>query len=108
MISTVIRKRSNSSTGVTQESVRNVIRHADATTLNVSVVALDHALVGRVADNGNGIQTGTVTRVGEQLHGPDGHLGLRLLSDLTADVGARFSVDSKPGDGTTIEVEVPL
>lgn len=84
---------------VVQESVRNVFRHANATSLTVSVEQEPGCLAATIADNGTGFST-------DQVAG-SGHLGLRLLADLTVDAGAGFVVDSKPGAGTTICLQVP-
>ncbi len=83
---------------VFQESVRNVLRHADATSLAVNVDATGDGLVATVSDNGRGFSTIDTTSSG-------GHMGLRLLSDLTADAGAQFRVESKPGVGTEVRLE---
>jgi signal transduction histidine kinase len=37
-----------------------------------------------------------------------GHVGLRSLRDLVAHSGGDVRVDSAPGEGTTVHVEVPL
>jgi signal transduction histidine kinase len=84
---------------VTQEAVRNAVRHAGATMLEIEVEALFDALVVTISDDGCGFSTSAVV--------PDGHFGLRLLSDLTADAGAGLVVESTPGSGTSIRVEVP-
>jgi signal transduction histidine kinase len=84
---------------VAQEAVRNVLRHADASTLDIGVNASGSELVVSVRDDGKGF---TARRSASS-----GHFGLRLLADLTADAGARFSVDSTPGVGTAIRLEVP-
>jgi two-component system, NarL family, sensor kinase len=84
---------------VVQESVRNVFRHAEASTLAVAISSDDHGTNVRISDNGRGFVTG--------MHRPDGHLGLRLLTDLVDDAGARLVIDSSPGSGTTICLEVP-
>jgi signal transduction histidine kinase len=36
-----------------------------------------------------------------------GHRGLALLEDLAADAGGRLTVDSAPGRGTRLELDVP-
>ena len=82
---------------VVQEAVRNVFRHAAATSLEVHVEASPEATVAIVRDDGLGFSPGDPAA---------GHLGLRLLADLTADAGARFSVESEPGAGTTITLEI--
>lgn len=82
---------------VVQESVRNVFRHAHASHVEVEIDARDPTVSVSVIDDGVGFMTGEAR---------NGHLGLRLLSDLTADVGARFSVQSEPGAGTAVRLEV--
>ncbi len=84
---------------VVQEAVRNVLRHAEATSLAIHVDATADWMAVVVADDGRGFSAADASS--------SGHLGLRLLSDLTADAGARFQVDSKPGTGTEIRLEVP-
>lgn len=84
---------------VLQEAVRNVFRHANATTLTITVSDDPNHTFVTIEDNGSGFVTSQ--------NGADGHLGLRLLTDLTADAGAEFSVESSPGNGTTIRLDVP-
>ena len=84
---------------VAQEAVRNVLRHARAQSLNISVDASSDVVAVTVHDDGRGFSKADLSA--------NGHLGLRLLTDLTADAGARFTVDSTPGVGTTITLEVP-
>lgn len=86
---------------VLQESVRNVLRHSDATFLSVRVAATSDKIVAEVIDDGRGFSTSDATTTG-------GHFGLRLLHDLTADAGADFRVESNPGAGTNVRLEVPL
>jgi two-component system NarL family sensor kinase len=86
-----------------QEALRNVLAHARATAVNVRVADRDHRAVLEVADNGVGFDPDGLTgRVRE------GHFGIQGLRDLVASAGGRFSVDSTPGTGTTVRVEIPL
>ena len=82
---------------VIQESVRNVFRHANADHLTVHLETTPNHKTVVVADDGTGFSSPV---------SPNGHLGLRLLADLTSDAGANFSVDSEPGTGTTIRLEL--
>ena len=82
---------------VVQESIRNVYRHARASTLDIDIDARSPLTEVTVTDDGVGFVNGEPV---------DGHLGLRLMSDLTADAGASFSIESKPGAGTTIRLAV--
>lgn len=89
---------------VIQESVRNVFRHSQATRLSITLEdRLDEQsaawTIATIDDNGSGLSS---SQVG------DARLGLRLLSDLTRDAGARFAMDARPGEGTRIRVEVPV
>ena len=84
---------------VAQEAVRNIMRHADASSISIDVTGQPDHLAATVQDDGRGFSAADATA--------NGHLGLRLLTDLTADAGATFIIDSKPGDGTTIKLEVP-
>ncbi len=84
---------------VVQESVRNVLRHADASSLQIDILAAPDSIKVTVGDDGVGFSDEKVSR--------NGHLGLRLMADLTADAGADFRIDSTPGHGTTIRLEVP-
>lgn len=84
---------------VLQEAVRNVFRHANATTLSIAVLDHpDHTHV-TIEDNGTGFSASQ--------NSGNGHMGLRLLADLTADAGARFAIESVPGTGTTLRLDVP-
>ena len=38
---------------------------------------------------------------------PRGHFGLRLVEDVVGEAGGTVQVDSTPGEGTTVRVEVP-
>ena len=38
----------------------------------------------------------------------DGHVGLRSLAGLVADLAGTLDVGSEPGDGTRIEVSIPI
>ena len=84
---------------VVQEAVRNVFRHAKASRLTIDVEEAYDAVVATIEDDGSGFSTDDVAS--------NGHLGLRLLRDLTADAGATFVVESTPGSGTKIRLEVP-
>jgi two-component system NarL family sensor kinase len=88
---------------VVRESVRNVLRHADASTLTVTVDGDPDRLYASVVDDGRGFDTAASSENGNG----DGHIGLRLISDLASDAGARLSVESAVGAGTTIMLEVP-
>jgi len=86
-----------------QEAMRNAGAHAGAAHVAVDVRNGNGAVTLRVRDDGRGFDPaeGAARR-------SEGHLGLSMLRDLTEAAGGRFRVDSAPGAGTTVELEVPL
>lgn len=86
-----------------QESLRNVLAHAQATTVNMRVSDRDRVATLEVVDDGVGFTPEHTTHDVK-----DGHFGLQGLTDLVTDAGGRFAVHSAPGRGTRVHVEVPL
>ncbi len=81
-----------------QESVTNVIRHSDATTVIVELSRMGDHISLRVIDNGKGFDTTTVS--GKRTLGL---LGMRERSLL---IGGECRIESVPGRGTTVSVRV--
>lgn len=90
---------------VAQEAVRNIVKHAGATSVQVrlSVDAGGATLV--VADDGAGFEMPDPSRPSSAT--PDGHLGLGLLEDAVHDAGGALSVTTAPGQGTVLVVRIP-
>jgi signal transduction histidine kinase len=76
------------------EAVTNAVKHARAATIEVTLRCDGCQLLVTIADDGVGGAS------------PDG-TGLRGLADRVAAVGGRLSVQSPPGQGTRILVELP-
>jgi signal transduction histidine kinase len=85
---------------VAQEGLRNVAEHAGATRVSITLRRVGGAVVMSVADDGRGLEPGP-------LRSRPGHLGLRALAGLAEDLGATVTLDSEPGRGTVLRVEVP-
>jgi len=83
----------------TQEALRNVIKHAGAQRVDVSVAREDGRAILTVRDDGSGF---------DPSHQPEGHFGLRLLRDLAQEAGGDLRVESAAGHGTIVRVEAPL
>ena len=86
---------------VAREALRNIAAHARARSIEVGVSAGDGTVSLSVRDDGAGFDASTLDA------GANGHLGLRLLTDLTRDAGGTFTVSSRPGSGTTVRAELP-
>ncbi|MFI9765240.1 GAF domain-containing sensor histidine kinase [Streptomyces sp. NPDC052415] len=85
---------------VAQEALHNALRHSGADAVDVTLHRSGAGAVLRVTDNGSGFDPKTVRRAGR-------HLGLVSMRDRASGVGGTLTVESAPGKGTTIEMEVP-
>ena len=86
---------------IVQEAVSNAVRHARASSLDVSLVFGGSAVRASVRDDGAGFDPGAR---GVRSR----HLGLTSMRERAAALGGRLVVDSAAGEGTTVRVEVPL
>ena len=82
-----------------QEAVRNATRHARGSSIDVSVRRTGQRVSLRVADDGVGFVPGAFSH--------QGRFGLRSLQDLAAEAGGHLDVETGPGRGTTVLLEVP-
>ncbi|PSM41979.1 diguanylate cyclase [Streptomyces dioscori] len=85
---------------VAQEALHNALRHSGAARVDVTVEKRGAGAVLRVTDDGSGFEPRATRRAGR-------HLGLVSMRDRTNGVGGELTVESAPGKGTTIEMEVP-
>jgi len=85
---------------VAQEALHNALRHSGAEHVEVTLARRAGGAVLRVTDDGGGFDPHTTRRAGR-------HLGLVSMRDRTSGVGGTLTVQSAPGKGTTIEMEVP-
>jgi signal transduction histidine kinase len=85
---------------VAQEALHNALRHSGAGRVDVTLEKRGPGTVLRVSDDGSGFEP-TATRAAGR------HLGLVSMRDRSSGVGGTLSVESAPGKGTTIEMEVP-
>jgi PAS domain S-box-containing protein len=88
---------------VAQEALTNVARHAEATEAEVQIQKLDGTLCMRIKDNGRGFPDDRVLRAKKNKR-----LGLLGMRERLEMVGGSFLATSAPGQGTTIEVKIPL
>lgn len=85
---------------IAQECLTNVVRHADARLVSVTLRYASSGITLRVADDGRGFN------VGEPAGAPD-HWGVLTMGERTAQFGGQLDIRSRPGEGTVIEVSVP-
>jgi len=78
---------------IAQEALNNAAKHADARRVSVRLRLTPTAAELLVEDDGSGFDPSTV---------PPGHLGLGIMQERCARIGADLAVDSHPGGGTRV------
>lgn len=89
---------------IIQEAVSNAMRHASATSIQVSLRSSGDSIEIRIEDNGRGFDAEAIEeriRRGE-------HLGLLGMYERVLGAGGSFRLDSKPGEGCVIHATVPV
>ncbi|MBZ5578686.1 MAG: sensor histidine kinase [Acidobacteriia bacterium] len=86
---------------VTQEGLHNIAKHTQATCVNLCLRAADKRIRLSVADNGAGFRT---DRAGSKPKS----FGLAGMRERVALLGGTLAVQSAPGKGTRVTLELPL
>ena len=87
---------------IAQEAVSNVIKHAGASKIDIKLHTEARKLDLRIVDNGRGFdQQGVFSSLG-------GHFGLIGMRERAERLGGELHLASQPGEGTEVEVTVPL
>lgn len=88
---------------ILQEALSNAVRHGGAVSHEVLLAGDGRAVRLRVGDAGRGFDVAAVLR-----GRPGQHIGLEGMRERVSMLGGRFSIESAPGRGTTVSVEVPV
>ena len=83
---------------ITQEALTNVVKHADAKTVRITFVRQERSVVLTIDDDGCGFTRAQV---------PGDGFGLVGMRERTASVNGTLDIESKPGAGTRLMVEIP-
>ena len=84
---------------VAQEALHNVVKHARATHVDLYLGTVGGAIVLDLRDDGQGFDP-----AGEF----PGHLGLKSMRERVDRVGGTISIESEPGLGAHLRVEIPI
>lgn len=85
---------------IVQEALTNVARHAGARTASVLIERRAHTVRAVIDDDGAGFDP--------RAAGGDGHLGLYGIRERAELLGGAMTIESEPGRGTSLFVEIPL
>lgn len=88
---------------IAQEALTNVARHAAARQVEIVVTRTSSSAQLAVCDDGVGFDLAA-----RRAAAVDGHLGLVGMEERAALLGGELSITSRPGEGTTVRVLVPL
>jgi signal transduction histidine kinase len=83
---------------IVQEALTNVVKHASASRCHISLMCVDEDLRLVISDDGKGFHTDLPTGVG---------LGLIGIRERVSQLGGQLTLESAPGRGTRICVNVP-
>ena len=86
---------------IIQEAANNVRKHAKATNVLVKMEVSAVKAVVSVADDGQGFDV-SLPAVSQN------HYGMSIMRERTEEVGGTLRVESKPGIGTKVIIEIPL
>ena len=84
---------------IIKEALHNVVKHAQATRVNLSFELADPEMRWRIEDDGKGFEQVPHNALDD---------GLRNIRQRAAALGGRAEIDSRPGKGTRVTVQVPL
>lgn len=82
---------------ITQEALNNIIKHAQATQVSVSLECNSQKIVLHISDNGCGFDS-------RQIPIPSGHLGIAIMKERAESIGANLHLSSYLGRGTEISL----
>jgi signal transduction histidine kinase len=89
---------------IAQESLNNIRKHAKASQANIVLTFRDDRMEMIVSDNGVGFNV----KEAAPRAGGKGSLGLMSMRERARLIGANLKIDSKPGYGTVVTVQVSL
>ncbi len=85
--------------GIAQEALNNVVKHARAKNVMVHVIQSGHTVLMKIEDDGIGFDT--------EENGKGG-IGLRTMRERAESLNATLAIQSTPGSGTSLTVEVKI
>ena len=89
---------------VVQEALTNIARHAQARHVYVRLERRESVVTALIEDDGQGFDLKAMTEEEDLTH----TMGLLGMRERVASLKGRFDIRSRPGQGTRLEVEVPV
>ncbi len=84
---------------IASEAIQNIRKHAGATEVEIQLSYQEEVIVLRICDNGRGFDLGKAEALA-------GHYGLRGMRERAGTIGATLEIDTAPGHGTTLTLQM--
>ncbi len=88
---------------VTREAVSNILRHAEATEVSISVRCIEDQVVLTVSDNGRGFEPAATSGKARREQ-----RGVHNMASRARLIGGRFELDSSADGGTRVQLSIPI
>ncbi|WP_242157622.1 ATP-binding protein [Aestuariivivens sediminis] len=89
---------------ITQEAINNAIKYADSTHILVSLTSSENILSIVIDDNGKGFDPEKVKHV----KNGDGGMGMTFMRERITYIDGRLFLNSEPGKGTRVTLNIPI
>ena len=89
---------------IIQEAVTNIVRHAGAESASISIDFEETSIAVHIEDDGKGFDLDEAMRTTREGRG----LGLLSMKERAALLGGGLNIKSRPGQGTQIDLEIPV
>jgi signal transduction histidine kinase len=86
--------------GIIHEALNNILKHAGASLISISLAGRGGKILVDIRDDGTGFDPAAARQ--------KGGLGLSGMEEWAGELGATFTLKSEPGRGTHIHVDMPL
>ena len=90
---------------IAQETLENVIRHAGAHTIRVSLEQTGTEMTLTIADDGQGVDLDALEIAGADA---DDRFGIRGMKERAALIGGQLEISSQAGQGTSVRLTAPV
>lgn len=84
---------------IIQEVLNNIVKHAKANEITINMIKNNGIPVISIKDNGCGFDISIINK-------KDGGIGLKNIIDRSKIIGAKLSLNSQPGNGTTVLISL--
>jgi hypothetical protein len=85
---------------IIEQAMSNAIQHGAPDTISITLTSSDQDFVAQIHDNGGGFDsTQTPTA---------GHYGIESMHERARSLQGDLRIESKPGSGTTIQLQIPI